>query len=505
MVMEEWLDSCLDATEMREIDSWAIEACGIPSLDLMEVAGFALADKAVALAGDGRCVAVCGKGNNGGDGLVAARRLDQLGLDCSVVVLGDPAELSPDSARNLELLDGGLVHSADDLEDVLTGASLVIDAIFGTGFSGEPRGDAAAAIGLINASSASVVSADLPSGVNASTGEVEGEAIRADATVTFHAPKIGHLISPGKRHAGELTVADIGIPDGAPVEAAAGVISERVLELPPRRGPSSTKFSSGRVVVVGGSRGLTGAVCLASEASARGGAGYVTAAVPADLERIFEAKLTEVMTIGCASRDGVLRAAAADQVVSATDGAAAVLLGPGLGRGQGAARLARDLVERIASPLVIDADALFALSKRLEGIAGRAAPTVITPHTGEMARLLGVDSAEVEGSRLESAKAAAEASGAVTVLKGDDTLIVDGDRLAINALPSPGLATAGTGDVLAGLVSALIARGSEPFEAACAAVIAHSRAGADAASRLGAESVMASDVIDSIPIGLGYA
>lgn len=248
---------------------------------------------------------------------------------------------------------------------------------------------------------------------------------------------------------------------------------------------------------------MTGAVCLAAEAAARGGAGYVTAAVPGDLERIFEAKLTEVMTVACASRDGGFRSAAADQIVSEADRASAVLIGPGLGREQGAARLVRDLAARITSPLVIDADALFALSQRLDGLAARSAPTVITPHAGEMGRLLGVDTTEVERSRLESTKAAAKASGAITVLKGDDTIVVDGDRVAINTLSSPGLATAGTGDVLAGLVSALIARGADPFEATCAAVMAHSRAGVAAAARIGAESVMARDVIEAIPVGLG--
>jgi NAD(P)H-hydrate epimerase len=199
-----------------------------------------------------------------------------------------------------------------------------------------------------------VVAADIASGVNASSGETDGAAVEAAATVAFHAAKVGHWISPGKKHTGRLIVVPLGIPDGAPGDAAAGLIDESVLDALPRRGAESTKFSSGQVVVVGASRGLTGAVCLSAQAATRTGAGYATVAVPAELEQIFEVKLTEVMSVGCASREGRLRRAASEQIMEATDGAAAVVLGPGIGRQDGTRDLVRDLASRIEAALVID-------------------------------------------------------------------------------------------------------------------------------------------------------
>jgi hydroxyethylthiazole kinase-like uncharacterized protein yjeF len=340
------------------------------------------------------------------------------------------------------------------------------------------------------------------SGVNASTGEVEGMAVAADVTVTFHAPKLGHWIAPGKQHTGELRVAPIGIPEGAPVEPQAGLIDPRVLELAPSRAAGSTKFSSGQVVIVGGSRGLTGAVCLASMAAIRSGAGYATAAVPTDLEHIFEVKLTEVMTLACASRDGRLRPAASEQILGATERAACVVLGSGMGREQGTQRLIQELTERIEAPLVIDADGLNAHAGRIEKLADRGGRFVLTPHAGEMGRLLDRDSAAIEARRAESAREAASRSGGIVLLKGDDSIVTDGEHVAVNRISSPQLATAGTGDVLSGMIAALIARGVEPFAATCAAVVAHSRAGRAAGDRVGHDSVIAGDVIDSIPAGL---
>jgi NAD(P)H-hydrate epimerase len=501
--MEPWLDPLYDAPSMRAVDEWAIERRGIPSLELMEAAGRAVADVAAELAGNGPVRVVCGKGNNGGDGLVAARHLAATGLEVEVLLLAPAAELSEDAAANLRRFEGP-VRETDDPAAALRGAGAIVDAIFGTGFEGAPRGPAAAAIEAINAAEAPVVAADIPSGVDASTGEVEGAAVEAAITVTLHAAKLGHWIAPGKRRCGELRVAPIGIPDDAPGEPAGGLIAERVLELAPRRGPDSTKFSSGEVLIAGGSRGLTGSVCLAAEAAARAGAGYATVAVPADLEPIFEAKLTEVMSVGCPSAEGRLSAAAAKPIAAAAARAAAVVVGPGLGRGDDAAELVAELARRIEAPLVIDADGLNALAGRLDSPAQRGAPTVLTPHAGELGRLLEVGSGEVAAHRLRSAREAAARSGAVVVLKGDDTIVVGPDgEPAINGLASPALATAGTGDVLGGMIAAFLARGLAPRAAAAAAVYAHARAGRVAAERVGAtESVIASDVIAAIPRGL---
>ena len=504
--MEAWLDPVYDAAGMRAADAWAIEDQGVPSLELMEAAGGALARAAEGVARPGPIRVVCGKGNNGGDGLVAARQLAASGHEAEALLLWPAGELSRDAAANLERLPGEAFREVGpgDVAGALAGSGAVVDAIFGTGFSGSPRDPAGSAIEAINACGAPVVAADVASGVDASTGEAEGVAVRASATVSFHAAKLGHWIAPGKLLAGHLTVAPIGIPAGSPSEPRAGVIRDEVLRLAPPREPGSTKFTSGQCVVVGGSRGLTGAVCLAAGAAIRGGAGYATVAVPADLEPVFEAKLTEVMSRGFGGAEGRLAAADAGGIAAATEGAAAAVLGPGLGRDDDSLELARALASRVGAPLLIDADGLNAHAGRLDALATRDAPTVLTPHEGELGRLLERESAEIKAGRLGFALEAARRSGAVVILKGDDTLVVEGERVAIARGGAPALATAGTGDVLSGLVGALLARGMEPFEAACAGVHAHQRAGRIAAGRLGlAESVVAGDVIDALAEALG--
>jgi NAD(P)H-hydrate epimerase len=502
--MESWLEPLYDASGMRAADSWAIDQQGIPSLDLMETAGEAVAEAVRDVATDGPVRVVCGKGNNAGDGLVAARHLAATGYEVDALLLWSAGELSPDAAANLERFEGEVREVApDDLTGALAGSGAVVDAIFGTGFSGAPRAPADAAVEAINSCGAPVVAADIPSGVDASTGEAEGAAVDADVTVSFHAAKLGHWISPGKPRTGDLRVADIGIPPDAPSQPAGGVIRDQVLALAPKRLPDSTKFDSGEVLVVGGSRGLTGAVCMAASAAIRVGAGYATVAVPADLEPIFEVKLTEVMSRGYEGAAGRLASASANDILAAGERAAAVVLGPGLGRDEDSLELARELARGVAAPLLVDADGLNAHAGRLDLIAERDAPTVLTPHAGELGRLLGRESSAIAAHRLAAAREATERSGAIVVLKGDDTIVAHGDRLTISAGGSPGLATAGTGDVLSGTIGALLARRLEPFTAVCAGVHAHQRAGRIAAERVGAtESVVATDVIAALPEAL---
>lgn len=500
--MEPWLDPLYDAAGMGATDRWAIEEQAVPSLELMEAAGHALAEVTAGVTGPGPVTIVCGKGNNGGDGLVAARHLVETGYEVQVVMLWDPDTLSADSKVNFALLEGVEVLVGDGALSQLAGSGAIIDAMLGTGFEGEPRSPVSEAIAAINAAPCPVVACDVPSGMNASTGEA-GLAVSADRTVTFHGLKAGHLISPGKHLCGEVTVAAIGIPSGAPEGNAAGRINPRVLELLPLRGAASNKFTSGRVSIVGGSRGLTGAVCLAAEAAIRSGAGYATAAVPLDLEPIFEAKLTETMTLGCGTEDGFLGMSAVEQAAAHCENAAAVVLGSGLGREPGAGEFLRALVVRLESPAVVDADGLGGLDGRLELVRERPGPTVLTPHEGEMGRLIGRSSGEVSAARFESALALARETGAVVALKGDDTIVTDGERVAVNDLSAPALATAGTGDVLAGVCAAFLARGLDPFEAACAAVHCHTRAGRLAAERVGsAEGVIAGDVVRAMPLAM---
>ncbi|HEU5252979.1 MAG TPA: NAD(P)H-hydrate dehydratase [Solirubrobacterales bacterium] len=499
--MESWLKPLYDAEGMRAVDRWAIEERGIPSLELMEAAGRAVAEAVAGLAPQGPVRVVCGKGNNGGDGFVAARLLRDMGFEVDVLLLWPAEELRGDALVNYERVGGSVL--GDSAAERLLGSGAIVDAIFGTGFEGSPRDAAFEAIRAVNRCPAPVVACDVASGVDAATGEVAGEAVRADVTVSFHAAKLGHRIAPGKRHAGELRVAPIGIPAGAPGEAAAGEIEPAVLDASPRRGPHSTKFSSGQVAVAGGSRGLTGAVRMASLAAIRAGAGYATVAVPADLEMVFELAQPEVMSVGCPGGDGCLAPASEKAVLRTFERAAAGILGPGLGKDPGSFELARDVIGKIGAPLVLDADGLNAFAGRLGDLASRAATTVLTPHAGELGRLLERDSEEIEAHRLASAREAATAANAIVVLKGDDTIVTDGTRIAVNALSAPALATAGTGDVLSGMVAAFLARSPDPFAAVCAAVIGHARAGLRAAERIGAaESVIATDVIDSIPAGI---
>lgn len=499
--MEGWLRPLYDAAGMREVDRWAIEERGVASLELMEAAGRAVAEAVAGLAPQGPVRVVCGKGNNGGDGFVAARLLREMGFEVEALLLWPGEELRGDAAVNFERCGGELV--VGDLGERLRGSGAIVDAIFGTGFEGAPREPAAGAIAALNTCPAAVVACDIASGVDASTGEVAGEAVEADLTVSFHAAKLGQRIAPGKWHTGDLRVAPIGIPAGAPSDAVDGEITPEVLELLPRRGPRSTKFSSGQVAVAGGSRGLTGAVRMTSLAAIRAGAGYATVAVPADLDLVFEIAQPEVMSVACPGGDGCLVPASKKAVLRTFERAAAGVLGPGLGRDPGSFELAREVVNGIGAPLVIDADGLNAFAGRLPLLARRKAATILTPHAGELGRLLGCDSSEIDVHRLASAKQAARVARAIVLLKGDDTIVTDGERVAVNALSAPALATAGSGDVLSGMTSALLARGLEPFTAACAAVVAHARAGREAARRVGlAESVIAGDVIEAIPAAL---
>jgi NAD(P)H-hydrate epimerase len=339
----------------------------------------------------------------------------------------------------------------------------------------------------------------VPSGVDASSGEVAGDAVVASATATFHAAKPGLWIEPGRGHAGRVRVVDIGIPDGSPAQADVGLIRDSVLESIPRRGPGSTKFTSGRVLVAGGSAGLTGAPSLAAMAAARAGAGYVTVCVPSSLSIVFETRLLEAMTVAVADDGGAHTAAGVSAVVeAASERGGALVLGPGLGRGDGAREFARGVLAAVEVPVVLDADGLNAFAGDAGSLGGRAA--VLTPHAGELGRLLDVDSAEVERARLRFAREAAQRTGGVIVLKGDDTLVATpGGEVGVSPGATAALATAGTGDVLSGVIAAMLAKGLEPFVAACAGVRLHALAGIAAAALQGSvEGVIASDVIEAL-------
>jgi len=408
------------------------------SLDeLMERAGTAVADL-VAERYPGRVAVVCGKGLNGGDGRVCARVLRERGREVDVVEFGDLGE--PD---------------------------VVVDALLGIGLKDAPREDVARMIERINGSGKPVVAIDVPSGVNASTGEVAGAAIRAHTTVTFGEAKVGLAVAPGRFHAGSVRVVDIGL--GA-AEHEHALLTPAVLERVPGKTERSTKYRAGSVLVVGGSRGLTGAPVLAALGALRADAGYVTLAVPESALAAVEAHLLEAVKRPLPEDPaGRLLPRTAEAILEAAERADAVVVGPGLGRSDGTRDLVLALLERLPVPVVLDADALW----ELEPFARNGA-TVMTPHSGELARLMGTEAAEVDAHRLESVTWAARRFAATVLLKGPDTL-VGSPRAGVLVAPygAPSLATAGTGDVLAGVIGAFLAKGLEPALAAGAGAVAH--------------------------------
>jgi hydroxyethylthiazole kinase-like uncharacterized protein yjeF len=512
-----WVLPLPDADTMRAVDRWAIEEQGVDGLELMERAGAAVAKALEQMAPDGSVSVLCGKGNNGGDGLVVARLLRHAGRAVSVLLTSPPSELTGDARANLERLpgegplrlDGSSWGESDDGGErdtidraLLDGAQVLVDALLGTGFQGELRDGVADLVRAMNESGRPILSVDVPSGIDASTGALAGVAVRAARTVSFHAAKPGHWIHPGKACCGTVEVASIGIPRGAPMPATIGLIEDSVLALAPRRSASSTKFASGHVLVVGGSMGLSGAPVMAARAAMRAGAGYVTALVPQGIQAILASGRTpELMTGGLPERDGALSEDGLEQALQASGRGGALALGPGLGRTEAAAAFARRLAQESKLSLVLDADGLNAHAGLLGDLAGRSAGTVLTPHAGELGRLLGLESAEIERDRLRHVRAAAALSGAIVVLKGDDTLVADPSGwVAVSAGGSPALATAGTGDVLTGVIGALLSQRLDPFAAAACAVHLHARAGRLAARRIGAaEGVIASDVIEALP------
>jgi len=425
--------------------------------ELMERAGAAVAREAMlAFPAARRFACVCGGGSNGGDGRVAARVLREAGLE------------------------------AEETTTDLDGFDVVVDALFGTGFSGEPRPAAAALIEAINAVDAQVVSVDVPSGVDASTGEVAGAAVDADLTVTFHARKVGLVVAPGRYHAGRVVVAEIGLDD---VPTAHRLPTADVLRSVPLRRDGDTKYRAGAVLVVGGEPGMTGAVALTARAAFRADAGYVALAVPEESLHVVETLVLEAVKAGW--RD----ATALESIAGLAERADALAIGPGLGRGEGRRELVRLTLERLELPAVVDADALFELEP-----VERDAPTVLTPHAGELARLLGTDASWVDAHRLAAARKAAERFDAVVLLKGPDTIVASPQGgVVVSDFGPPALATAGTGDVLTGIVASFLAKGLEPNTAAAAAAVAHGRAARLVPHRAG---LVASDLLNAIPLAL---
>jgi ADP-dependent NAD(P)H-hydrate dehydratase / NAD(P)H-hydrate epimerase len=483
-----WTD-LYTAEEMRAAEA----AYRGPTLELMERAGRKVAEEIVGRYPDARRVAIwCGTGANGGDGFVVARELARARRACSVRLLGAEEKVTGDAAVNLHRArDDGIPFVEEP-----GAADVVVDALFGTGFRGKPRRDAAQAVEQMNAAGVPIVAVDLPSGVDASTGRVEGAAVQASLTVTFHAPKVGHVVAPGRFHTGTLVVADIGL---GRTKTRTRRATARLLELVPRRRERDNKYSAGSVLVVGGSTGLTGAPGLTAQAALRAGAGIVTACVPASLNLVFEQRLLEVMTRPCPDEDGTMTREAADTILAAAERAGAVALGPGLGRTEAVQALVGHLLDRLDKPVVLDADGLWALVGHLDWVFSRDAATVLTPHAGELGRLVGRPSSWVDSRRLDAVQSGADDTGAVVLLKGADTLVAaPGRGPVVVDLGNAGLATAGSGDVLTGVAAAFLAKGMDGALAAAAAAAACGAASQLAAERHGQAGMVASDVVEAL-------
>lgn len=501
------------AETMQELDRLTIEKHGVSGLELMERAGRGCAEiiHERYLTGAGRTVAVfAGKGNNGGDGYVIARILHELGWRVTLFLHASREEIHGDARVALDRLPDG-VMCLDGREgepaELLARAGtpgLIVDALLGTGLKNQVAGVYAAAIGVINSSGRTVVAVDIPSGVDATTGRILGTAVRADLTVTFALAKLGHILYPGAEYTGELRVVDIGIPS----ELAAAAPSVEYLDresatlLLRRRGPTCHKGDNGHSLIIAGSTGKSGAAAMTANSAMRSGAGLVTLAAPASIHPVLEAKTTEAMTVPLPDNGaGELSLAALERILEILPGRDVVAIGPGLGMSESVRQLVGEVVAAVRVPLVMDADALNAVVGHLDGIRSAPSPAVImTPHPGEMARLAAVSVAEVESDRLGTAARFAAGNGVYLILKGARSVIAAPDgRLAVNASGNPGMASGGMGDVLAGVVTALLAQGYEPFAACCLAVFCHGVAGDLVAAEKGEMGLVATDVQEKLP------
>jgi len=557
------------AQEMREIDRKTI-ASGVPAIELMENAGRAVARaiKSCYSPLKGKRISIfCGKGNNGGDGLVAARllvkekanpigsprqrrgrrlrRLTSNGARVKVFLLAKKEELKKDPKINLrralrqkvEVIEIDTSRKLKRFEQEIKKSDLIVDAILGTGIKGAPKGLEAKATRFINTLKKPIVSVDIPSGVEGSTGRVSGEAIKADLTITFGLPKIGLVIYPGAEYVGELEVADIGIPKrflrdkkikvnpvrsprqrrgirplrGRITSNGVNLITKEEISsyLKPRK-PDTHKGTYGHLLVIAGSVGMTGAATLTSQAASlcfgalRSGVGLVTLGIPESLNEIMEVKLTEGMTLPLPeTKKKTLSLKAEKKIIEFSKKADVLALGPGLSTNKETQQLIRNLIKKISSPMVIDADALNALAGHLsilQPATRHPQPAIITPHPGEMARLIGKKVREVQENRIKIASDFARKYKVIVVLKGARTVISDPEgNIYINPTGNPGMASAGVGDILTGMIGSFLAQRREPLKAAKTGVYLHGLAGDLAAQEKGEESLIASDLLEKLP------
>lgn len=496
------MEPVLRPEQMAAADEAAI-AAGVPGAELMDRAAHACAVAALRMLGGAygsRVVVVCGKGNNGGDGIACGRHLAAAGAKTTILLLDEP---SADAAVHLDLAIASASlriepWSEEAFDHEARRADLVIDAVFGTGFSGAPRGSAKDAITAVDGARPPVLAVDIPSGVSGSDGSVPGAAVHADVTLAIQALKVGHVVLPGATHVGRCDVVDIGID----VDQAASLLPEAVdvAAVLPDRAPDAHKYSVGAVGLVAGSAGMTGAAVLAARGALRAGAGLVLAGVPSSCLTAFESSVIEAVKVALPEVEGQLTSKSVDEFAGRLGAARAVAVGPGLGRSDNTVAAVRRSLD-IELPMVIDADGLWALAEILSSepdVLRTSRPRVLTPHDGEFERLTG------SPPSVGAVADAASALGCVIHLKGPRAITAAPDgRRWFNPTGNPGAATAGTGDVLTGVVAALCAQGVEAADATWAGAFLHGLAADLAARRIGRSAIVAGDLADAVPRAVG--
>ena len=499
------------AEEIRTIDRRVIEDVGIPGMVLMERAGLKTAEVADLLLreSDGEVVAIfCGRGNNGGDGMVIGRELDNRGYSVFIYLFADPKTLKGDALHNYKIvqklgLPVTVISTEKEVRKSRISADLIVDALLGTGITGPVKGLIAKAVQNINKMPCPVLAVDIPTGVNTDTGACPGDVIYADVTVTMGLLKRGLCLSPGREAAGQIIVADIGFPSSAIQEESIPVFQlddHDIWSLLPIRDPASNKTQVGKVLIVAGSRGLTGAAALAAEGAMKAGAGLAVLAVPQSLNTILETKLTEAMTLPLPeTNEGSLSLEAEEQISAKLSWASVVALGPGLSRYGETLELVRRLITKIRHPMVLDADALFAISPWEKNFPKLKAPVIITPHEGEFSRLMGWKIQDVMSDRIAAAQRAAELFNVIVLLKGAPCIIASPEgRVYINSTGNAGMASGGVGDALTGIIAGLLGQGLEPFLAAAVGAFLHGRAGDIVAEEAGEMTLIAGDLIEAL-------
>lgn len=505
------------AEEIKIIEQTAIKEYGISELVLMENAGVEVSRIVKCHIGDvsnKKIIILAGKGNNGGDAFVTARHLANQGAKIKVFILGDIIDITDSPAINLAIIKKmniditPLNHERDwdKMKISIAFADCIIDGLIGTGFIGPIREDAEKVINLINNSGKDIVAIDVPSGVESDNGKVGAIAVKALKTVTFSLPKIGLILYPGTTFVGELFVADIGIPKkllDSHVVKQSILNSEDIKSIMPERSQEAYKGSVGKVLVIAGSKGMTGAATLASEAAMRSGAGMVMLAITESLHSIMETKLTEVITIPLKEDDNILSYSCIDEIkkIISSNNINSIIIGPGMGRNDGTLKVVRDVISMIDDiPMVIDADALYAINSDNSFLKNKTVISILTPHLGEFSNLIGIEIADIKEDIIFFAKQAAKDLNSVIVLKGPRSIVATpSGEIYINTNANEGMATAGSGDVLSGAIGSFLAQGLEPYSAAVSGVFIHGFAGDIVACSSGKIGMIAGDIVNAIP------